>query len=124
MHGRVQGGSIGLQGHLHNISLSSMLELINRDRQSCVLYVIYEQQRGVLIIEEGEILEATSYHPGGVRSVQYDDEAVLKMVGWSDVRISLANFRLPLNRSGRVKGSMQELLLNGARLADESRCAA
>ncbi len=110
-----------LQGHLSGFSLSSILSLIDRDKQSCIITIDEDVKRGVLVIQDGVALEASCYSLTEESTVFMDDEAVHTMIGWDTINLELSHLVDTIPRKRAIQSNMQELLLNGARLADEKR---
>ncbi len=85
-------------GFLRGINLASFLQLLSIERKTCTLNIRHGQQLGVIIFQEGELVNARTEHHEG-------ETAVYEIIGWSQPEIEITgvvkkqppNVHIPLN---------------------------
>lgn len=97
-------------GHLRGISLSTLLQMVELDRKTCVVNVEADGRRGALVFRSGELLDAAV----GTRR---GDEAALEILGWDEGAIDLRP--ATAQRTRVVTHPLSELLMESFRLRDE-----
>ena len=112
-----------MQGTLKNISLTSLLDMINRDGQSCLITIEDQEKSGMMVVQDGEALEASCFYLSGDNQVYLNDDAVHKMISWGNMGISFSHLADNIPRHRKINSGIQELLLNGARFTDEQQMA-
>lgn len=102
-----------LDGSLAGISLGSFLQLIQAEQKTGLVTVFGGgTRRGMLFFEDGSLLDGRSGKLAG-------DDAVLEMLSWDNVRISLED--LPeYEVETKVSADPMMLILEGARRKDEN----
>jgi DNA-binding NarL/FixJ family response regulator len=102
----------GAGGQLKGLSLTSVLQLINAERKTCVLSVRSATDSGELSINEGEIVAART-------ATMQGKDAAYNIVSWENVRIEF------LENQPNVKQEIFEpfmaLLMEALRLKDENQ---
>ncbi len=108
-----------MKGNLSNISLTSLLDMINRDGQSCLITVEDQEKSGMMVVQDGEALEASCSYSSGDNRVYLNEDAIHKMISWGNIGISFSRLTDNIPRHRKIHSDIQELLLNGARFTDE-----
>jgi len=98
------------KGHIDGITLCGFLQLLEIERKTCTLQVSSEGRTGFLHVQDGELIHAEVGEIDG-------PEAVYTMEGWATPEIEID--QVCRARSRTIFSSMTELLLEGARRADE-----
>lgn len=98
------------KGHIQGITLCGFLQLLELERKTCTLQVTLEGSTGFLHFQDGELIHAEVGETSG-------PEAVYVMEGWATPEIEIDQVCRARHRT--VFSSMTELLLEGARRADE-----
>jgi len=98
------------KGHIQGITLCGFLQLLEVERKTCTLLVSSEGRTGILHFQDGELIHAEMGETSG-------PEAVYALEGWIAPEIEID--QVCRARSRTVFCSVTELLLEGARLADE-----
>ena len=98
-------------GTMGGVSLPGFLQLLAMERKSCVLRAVSDLRSGVVVFVHGVIADA---HLGPVRG----DEAVLAMCQWEHPTMHVEPILGAVQET--VTLSVEQLLLESARLADES----
>lgn len=101
-------------GTLTGISLPSFLQLIEMERNTCLMEIkSMDGRQGLLYINKGELYDAVF---GDFTA----EEAALQLFALDDVKISFRN--LPTKKlKRRIKKKLMSLLMEGARLKDETQ---
>jgi CheY-like chemotaxis protein len=97
-------------GHIQGITLFGFLQLLQLERKTCTLRVSSGGRAGLLHFQDGELIHAEVDGTSG-------PEAVYALEGWAAPEIEID--RVCRARCRTVFSSMTELLLEGARRADE-----
>jgi CheY-like chemotaxis protein len=102
-------------GSLSGISLANFLQLIEVEGKTCTLFVFSNtHHRGVLHFQSGRLINASS---GGLTG----NQAVIEMVTWENVKLSLHELTLEPDESAiNITSDLMFLLMEGARLKDET----
>ncbi len=98
------------KGHIQGITLCGFLQLLEIERKTCTLQVASEGRTGSLHFQDGELIHAEVGETSG-------PEAVYALEGWAAPEIEIDQVCRARRRT--VFSSVTELLLEGARRADE-----
>jgi CheY-like chemotaxis protein len=97
-------------GHLQGITLASFLQLLEIERKTCTLRVTSGDRSGLLCFQDGELIHAETGEVSG-------PPAVYLLESWKAPEIEIDNVCRARKRT--VDMPLAQLLLEGARLADE-----
>ncbi len=97
-------------GHLQGITLFSFLQLLQIERKTCTLRVTSGERSGVLCFQDGELIHAETDGMSG-------PSAVYRLESWKAPEIEIDNVCRARKRT--IDMPLAQLLLEGARLADE-----
>lgn len=101
----------GARGHIRNIALPSLLQLLEMERKNCMLAVESGAVTGYLHLEEGAIVDARIGDSEGTG-------AAITMLGWPSPAITILPSRGARRRT--IEGSTSFLILEAMRQEDES----
>jgi DNA-binding response OmpR family regulator len=99
------------KGHIQGITLFGFLQLLQLERKTCTLRVSSGARTGFLHFQDGELIHAEVDGTSGT-------EAVYTLEGWATPEIEIDHVCRARRRT--IFASLTELLLEGARRADES----
>jgi DNA-binding response OmpR family regulator len=99
------------KGHIQGITLFGFLQLLQLERKTCTLRVSSGARTGFLHFQDGELIHAEADGTSGT-------EAVYTLEGWATPEIEIDHVCRARRRT--IFASLTELLLEGARRADES----
>jgi CheY-like chemotaxis protein len=102
----------GMRGHVRNISLASLLQLIEMERKTCTLSVESEGKTGYLYISEGALVDARM-------NEQQGDEIAVRIVGWQGASVTIINTCASKQRT--VHRPTNFIIMEAMRLADEAK---
>ncbi len=74
----------GLQGHLSNVSLPSVLQLIEMDGKTCTLHIESQGQIGALYVDTGRLIDART-------ETQRGTEAAIEITSWPTPTLVIVN---------------------------------
>ncbi len=97
-------------GFLRGINLASFLQLLNIERKTCTLNIRQGQQLGVLIFQEGELVNAQTGHREG-------EAAVYEVISWSQPEIEMSG--VVKKQPANVHTPLDHLLLAAHQMLDE-----
>lgn len=102
------------------IELSSYIQMLASDKQTCILRVQQHGWRGVLCMKNGDLLDAQTIkkNDSGYSS-QYREKAVIEMLRWKQPEIEFLPLRKPIKK--KIKKSLEFLLLESCRFQDENK---
>jgi DNA-binding response OmpR family regulator len=98
------------KGHIQGITLCGFLQLLEVERKTCTLLVSSDGRTGFLHFQDGELIHAEMGETSG-------PEVVYALENWTAPEIEIDQVCRARGRT--VFGSVTELLLEGARRADE-----
>jgi CheY-like chemotaxis protein len=101
----------GMRGHVRNISLPSLLQLIEMERKTCTLTVEAAGRTGYLYISEGRLVDARLDEHRG-------DEAAISVAGWASPAITIIN--TCATKQQTVEAPMRFIIMEALRLSDEA----
>ncbi len=104
----------GFSGTLRQVGLTDVIQIECLRRSSCLLEVHNLETHGVIYIESGEIVHATA-------GTLVGEKALFRVLGLRNGEFRMQAFQAPPERS--IKGSWEYLLMEAARVTDESRLA-
>jgi predicted regulator of Ras-like GTPase activity (Roadblock/LC7/MglB family) len=99
-----------VRGHVHNLSLSSFLQLIEMERKTCTLTVHSEGRTGTLFLRRGELLDARLDGLCGA-------EAALEILGFAHPGITIEASCAVATRS--IELPLRHLVMEAMRVSDE-----
>jgi CheY-like chemotaxis protein/Tfp pilus assembly protein PilZ len=104
----------GVRGNLEDISLGTLLSLFEFERKSGVLLLLHAGDIARLFVSDGKILKLEANTPPGTPR-----ERLMRLLDWHDGQFEFS----PCSISGKdeIGTSVTQLLLEHARIADESR---
>jgi predicted regulator of Ras-like GTPase activity (Roadblock/LC7/MglB family)/CheY-like chemotaxis protein len=102
-------------GHLRGVTLPSFLQLIAIEERTCTLSIEFGEEAGTLYFKQGELLDAETGSLSG-------NDAVYHMASWDHAKIEISPNCT--KKEKRVRGSINELLLEGFRRKDEQAARA
>ena len=105
----------GVSGQIRNLSLASLLQLIEMERKTCTLEVHSGAQRGHLFIRDGQVLDARCEGLDG-------EEAAIAIMSWRSPVISISGVCRSLRQS--VHRPVSFMVMEAMRLIDEAERAA
>jgi CheY-like chemotaxis protein len=97
---------------IQGVTLPTFLQLLEMEKDTCMLAVAGASSQGVFYIRDGQLVEAET---GGRKGLA----AALDMLNWNDVRIELEEGCSI--KTGSIVQSLTEVLLEAFRLKDEWR---
>jgi CheY-like chemotaxis protein/predicted regulator of Ras-like GTPase activity (Roadblock/LC7/MglB family) len=100
----------GMRGHVRNISLTSLLQLIEMERKTCTLTVHSEGRTGTLFLRKGELLDARLDELCGA-------EAAMAILGFEHPGITIEAACLVITRN--IDHSLRYLMMEAMRVSDE-----
>jgi CheY-like chemotaxis protein len=100
----------GVRGHVRNISLPSLLQLIEMERKTCTLAVESEGRTGYLYMTEGVLIDARL-------GEQQGDDAAIQIAGWRSSAVTIINTCATKQRT--IERSMGFIIMEAVRLMDE-----
>src|SRR3989454_8901160 len=98
-------------GRITGVTLFGLLQLLEVERKSGLVVVEASQREGRLYFEEGALVHAHTRHLNGL-------EAAYEILGWPDPAVEIFYKRRARERT--VRESLQHVLMEAARLLDES----
>lgn len=101
----------GMRGHVRNISLPSLLQLIEMERKTCTLAVESEGGTGYLYMSEGALIDARLGNETG-------DAAAIQIAGWRSSAVTIINTCATKQRT--VERPMGFIIMEAVRLMDEA----
>ncbi len=102
-----------VRGQFRNITLPSILQILEAERATCLLRVTSPMGEGCLGVVRGELRHATANEVIG-------DEAAIEIFGWSDVRVDALSRR---SRHQDVNESITYLVMEAMRRLDDAGVA-
>lgn len=101
----------GMRGHVRNISLPSLLQLIAMERKTCTLTVEADDRTGYIYVQDGVIIDARVDDQRG-------DEAAIEVTGWPSPAVTIINTCATKQRT--VAQSVSFIIMEAVRLTDEA----
>lgn len=101
----------GVRGHVRNISLPSLLQLIEMERKTCTLAVESEGRTGYLYMSEGALIDARLGDRQG-------DDAAIQIAGWRSSAVTIINTCATKQRT--IERPMGFIIMEAVRLMDEA----
>ncbi len=97
-------------GFLRGINLSSFLQLLGIERKTCTLNIRQGQTVGILVLQEGELVNART---GGKEG----EEAAYDIISWPNPEIEMGNIVKKQVRT--IRTALDQLLLDAHQILDE-----
>jgi hypothetical protein len=97
---------------MKGISLSSVIQVINLERQSCDIEARVDGQRGELHFRDGALVDAVAEGLAG-------EEAAYEILAWPDPEFEVDNEDSPRDRT--IEADLTQMLLEIARRQDEEK---
>jgi CheY-like chemotaxis protein len=102
----------GFSGTLRQVGLTDVIQIECLRRSSCVLEVHNREDHGVIFIKQGAIIHATA-------GALHGEEALYRLLSMGNGEFRVQAYKNPPART--ISGSWEYLLMESARLCDESR---
>lgn len=100
-----------VRGHLDNVSLASLLQLLEMERKSCTLGVTCGKRQGWLVVSKGVLIGAMTDELQG-------EAAAIAIVAWPGATITIS--RRPVETGVEIQSSLGFILIEAMRLVDEA----
>ncbi|RYZ07774.1 MAG: DUF4388 domain-containing protein [Myxococcales bacterium] len=100
-----------VRGHLDNVSLASLLQLLEMERKSCTLGVNCGDQQGWLVVSKGVLVGARTGDLQG-------EAAAIAIVAWPGANIAIS--RRAVDPGVEIHASLGFILIEAMRLVDEA----
>lgn len=100
------------QGFVQGISLSTFIQMVEMEKSTCTLKVQQGDESGLLHFVKGKMVDAELGEMQG-------QKAAYEIVNWSNAEIEIVSY--PTLRPTRIDQSVTAILLDAARMMDESR---
>lgn len=94
----VKGTGMALEGSLQDMSLSDLFQVFRMGPKSGVLIIHHEEERGIIYVNQGRLIDAFVIRGGERNVIATRDEAVLHQLAWPDASFV---FRHDLSVAGR-----------------------
>ena len=107
----------GIQGHLEQLGLSSLLVMVEMERKSGILRLERQGVTGRLFVRAGRVIAARLDGDRAPEKSRKGAECVYHLLTWSDGRFDFSAVEVEME--DEVKASTTHLLMEGARLIDE-----
>ena len=105
---------MGLQGSLHDMAIADLIQHNCQDRKIARLCVHHDNQQAIIFFKNGNVVHATLDNSG-----REGEEVIYHILGWDEGSFTLES---GIESSAEtIQRSWSSLLLEGARLLDESR---
>jgi CheY-like chemotaxis protein len=101
----------GMRGHVRNISLPSLLQLIEMERKTCTLSVESDGRTGYLYMTDGALIDARTGELQG-------DNAAIQIAGWKSSAVTIINTCATKQRT--IERPMGFIIMEAVRLMDEA----
>ncbi|HKP58522.1 MAG TPA: response regulator [Polyangiales bacterium] len=102
----------GTRGHVRNISMPSLLQLLGMERKTCTLTVESEGKTGYLYMSDGELVDARI-------GEEHGDAVAIRIVGWQGASVTIINTCVTKQRT--VAQPTSFIIMEAVRLADEAK---
>jgi len=102
----------GFGGLVEAVQLPDIIQLMGISRRNATLNIVADQGKGKIIFQDGEVVHAVTGKYQG-------EEAFYEIMKWSGGRFALAD--PPIRRKRTINTSWQGLLLDSARILDETK---
>ncbi len=106
---------MALEGSLQDMSLSDLFQVFRMGPKSGVLVINKEDDRGVIYVSEGRLIDAFIVRGPKRSVVATSDEAVLQMLGWEDAEFVFRHEIATDQRPVRIEHDEEWLVLEGMR---------
>lgn len=110
-----QGIAVASEGRISGVTLAGFLELVVLERKTCALKVISGDRSGILLIKDGDLVDARTDDLIG-------EAAARDIVTWDDAEIKMGNYTG--DRRKNVDATLGDILLDAFRSRDERKQAA
>ena len=101
----------GVRGHVRNIGLASLLQLVEMERKTCTLTVESAERIGYLYVNEGVLVDARFSDLQG-------EGAAIRIVGWSSPAVTIINTCATRQRT--VERPIGFIVMEAMRVRDEA----
>jgi CheY-like chemotaxis protein len=103
--------SQSIRGHLQNVSLASMLQVLEMERKTCAIAVTCEDKRGTLVVRRGVLVHARYGETSG-------QAAAIAIVAWPNPSITISTSRDAEPAS--IAQSLGFIVMEAMRVQDEA----
>jgi len=100
----------GVKGHLENVGLAALVQLLALDKESCTLTVQSAMGRGTLYFVRGDLCDAETAAATG-------EEAAIEVLGWEIANVEMTGSSLRTQRA--IEMPVTFLLIEAMRRRDE-----
>jgi CheY-like chemotaxis protein len=107
--------SQSVHGVVHNVSLASLLQLLEMERKSCRLSVSCDDKCGVLCIDKGALVSAQTADIEG-------QAAAIAIIAWANPSIAISRLGSAVPRT--IQSSLGFIVMEAMRIQDENARAA
>ncbi len=107
------GGGNDRNGVITGVSLPSFLQVLELEKNSCLINVASGENKGVLYLKDGNLIDAETEFNVGL-------EAVYSVCSWEDPIIQVGTF---YDRMRRIHKTLTHILLDVARKKDETKAS-
>jgi CheY-like chemotaxis protein len=104
--------SAGINGSLGDMNLVDMIQILSAGGRSVEIAVAHGDRQGRVVMENGEIVHARCGDNAG-------DNALYEILRWETGDFTTRPTHAPAERT--IRGSVMSLLMESARVADETR---
>jgi DNA-binding response OmpR family regulator len=99
-----------VRGHVQNVSLASLLQLLEMDRKTCTLTITFDDKQGVLVIRRGVLMAAQTGELTG-------QAAAIAIIAWQSPSILISRHREV--DSASIQAPLGFILMEAMRIQDE-----
>lgn len=97
-------------GHIRNINLTTLLQLMEMEQTSCSLTVNSGARAGTLLMDHGTLVHAETGSTVG-------DEAAIEIAGWQHASVSISSGKAPTKTT--VTNPLRYIMMEACRVMDE-----
>lgn len=108
-------GIMALEGTLHDMSLSDLFQIFRLGPKSGVLVVSKQDERGVIYVDRGRLLDAFVVRGSERTVVVTADEAVLYTLSWDEASFVFRHDLSVTGRAARIQHDAEWLVLESMR---------
>jgi hypothetical protein len=106
---------MALEGSLQDMSLSDLFQIFRLGPKSGVLILTRDTERGVIYVNQGQLIDAFIVRGAERMVVNTRDEAVLSMLEWDDATFVFNHNLSVENRPVRIEHDAEWLIMEGMR---------
>lgn len=110
---------MALEGTLQDMSLSDLFQVFRMGPKTGVLLLTSGDERGVIYVAEGRLVDAVIVHGIGRTLLAGQDEAVIRMMLWDDASFTFSHSPNVRERPARMAHDSEWLVMEGMRRRDD-----